>query len=67
MKRAENAGPMSKTKIFLARPGSASLKTTVPNDVVSGLKLKDGDSLEWELVAEGSKIIAKISEGKQVH
>lgn len=66
MGRAQQAETLSKTKIFLARSGSASLKSTIPNDVVSGLKLKDGDELEWELLAEGNRIIAKVSKAKQV-
>lgn len=36
------------TKLVKARAGSASLKTTVPGDLAEYLKLKPGDTLEWE-------------------
>ena len=51
---------LSKTKIFQARDQSSSLKGTIPADVVSALKLKDNDTIEWELVAESDKILAKV-------
>ncbi len=60
MSSTMEAEPLSKTKVFSARKGSDSMKGTIPGDVVSGLKLHDGDSVEWELVPEGSKIIAKV-------
>jgi hypothetical protein len=51
---------LSKTKVHQAREQSSSLKGTIPADVVSGLKLKDNDTLEWELIAEGDEILAKV-------
>jgi hypothetical protein len=51
---------LTKSKVFSARKGTSSMKGTIPSDVVSGLKLADGDELEWELLPEGSKIIAKV-------
>lgn len=60
MSSTAEATALSRTKVFAARKGSASMKGTIPSDVVSGLKLSDGDELEWEILPEGSKIIAKV-------
>lgn len=47
---------VSRTKVFKVREGSDSLKGTIPNDVVSALKLKDGDEIEWEIEVIGGAI-----------
>lgn len=60
MSPATQAEALSRTKVFAARKGSSSMKGTIPFDVVSGLKLSDGDELEWEILPEGTKIIAKV-------
>lgn len=51
---------MPRSKVFQARNKSSSIKGTIPSDVASALKLKDNDTLEWELVAEGGEIVAKV-------
>lgn len=51
---------LSKSKVFLVREGSDSMKGTIPSDVVSGLKLRHGDEIEWELLPEGKEIVAKV-------
>lgn len=51
---------LSRSKVFKARAGSSSMKGTIPSDVVSGLKLKDGDEVDWELLPEGDQIVAKV-------
>ena len=60
MSSTTQAEVLSRTKVFAARKGSGSMKGTIPSDVVSGLKLSDGDELEWELLPEGSRIVAKV-------
>ncbi len=49
-----------KTKVFQVRPGSPSLRGTIPFTVVEGLKLSHGDSLEWQIEAKDGKIIAIV-------
>ena len=56
---------MSRTKVFEARPGSSSMKGTVPDDVVSALKLKHGDEIDWEIAAEGGEIVIKVRKAKR--
>ncbi len=51
---------MSRTKVFQARQGSGSMKGTIPSDVVSALKLKHDDSIEWEIASENNKILVKV-------
>ena len=38
-----------KTKIAIAKTGSRSLKTTIPEAMVYYLNLKQGDIAEWEM------------------
>jgi hypothetical protein len=38
-----------KSKLSVARPGSPSLRATVPEGIVAFLELKVGDSLEWSM------------------
>lgn len=58
--RLDAAYRLSKSKVFQARDRSSSVKGTIPSDVASALKLKDNDTLEWELVAEEGEILAKV-------
>ncbi len=37
------------SKILSARPGSKSLRATIPEGCVEYLSLKKGDTLEWEM------------------
>jgi antitoxin component of MazEF toxin-antitoxin module len=39
----------SKSKISIARPGSTSLRATIPEAIVQFLELKEGDALEWQM------------------
>jgi hypothetical protein len=38
-----------KSKTTAARPGSPSLRATVPEGIVAFLELKEGDKLEWKM------------------
>ena len=60
----QKLGKLSRTKVFDARPGSASMKGTIPDDVVSALKLKHGDEIDWEITAEGGEIVIKVRKVK---
>jgi len=55
---------MSRTKVFVAREGSASMKGTIPSDVVSALHLKHDDTITWDIAVEAGEIIAKVRKAK---
>jgi bifunctional DNA-binding transcriptional regulator/antitoxin component of YhaV-PrlF toxin-antitoxin module len=38
-----------KTKASVARPGSPSLRATIPEGIVAFLNIKEGDILEWKM------------------
>lgn len=44
----------------LNRPGSSSLKTTIPAGVVNALKLKAGDKVVWNLEVKEGQIVAFV-------
>lgn len=44
--------PVYKSKLYTAKKGTASLKTTIPEGVVEFTKAKPGDELLWEPVGE---------------
>jgi hypothetical protein len=39
--------------------------SAIPSDIVSGLKLKQGDEVDWELFPEGKEIIAEVRKAKK--
>lgn len=39
----------SKSKISIARPGSTSLRATIPEAIAQYLDLKEGVTIEWEM------------------
>lgn len=48
------------TKAFPNRPGSPSLRATIPVGVVEGLKLKSGDTIRWNLEVREGRIVAVV-------
>jgi hypothetical protein len=52
------------TKVFLNRTDSLSLRATIPRGVVSDLKLKDADSIHWELESRDGKIVAVVTKAE---
>ena len=50
-----------RTKTGLNRPGSPSLKSTIPEGVVSVLHLKPKDTIEWSIEIREGKIIAIVT------
>lgn len=42
-------------------PNSTSLRTTLPKEVVNVLKINEGDILIWDLFAEDSNIVCRVS------
>lgn len=52
---------MPRTSLTKASPKTKSLRTTVPNSIVSQFNLTSGDELDWFLLAEGeSKFGIKV-------
>jgi bifunctional DNA-binding transcriptional regulator/antitoxin component of YhaV-PrlF toxin-antitoxin module len=49
-----------KTKASLARPGSPSLRATIPEGIVAFLNIKEGDTLEWKMEMIDDKRIAIV-------
>jgi bifunctional DNA-binding transcriptional regulator/antitoxin component of YhaV-PrlF toxin-antitoxin module len=47
-----------KSKVGIAKTGTKSLRTTIPEGIVAYLDLKAGDTLEWRMeVANEGKIV----------
>ncbi len=49
-----------KTRASVARPGSPSLRATIPEGIVAYLNIKEGDALEWKMEMIDDKRIAII-------
>ena len=54
-----------RTKLNRANNNSPSLRTTVPEGVVNELKVKEGDSLEWERIIHEGKIAIRIKKAEK--
>ena len=54
-----------RTKLNRANNNSPSLRTTVPEGVVSDLKVEEGDSLEWERIVHDGKIVIRIKKAEK--
>lgn len=50
-----------KSKVTIARPKSASVRTTIPEAIVSLLKLKAGDELRWDVAASKDSLVVTIT------
>ena len=48
------------TRVVIAKTDSVSLRTTIPSHIVELMKLKDGDSLEWNFDIKDSVGIVTI-------
>jgi bifunctional DNA-binding transcriptional regulator/antitoxin component of YhaV-PrlF toxin-antitoxin module len=44
-----------KSKVSIARPGSTSLRATVPEGIAVFLGLNEGDTLEWRMETVGNE------------
>jgi len=52
------------TKIAIAKAGTKSIKSTVPEGIVEFLQLEDKDELEWEMDIQNNDRIAIVKKGK---
>jgi hypothetical protein len=48
------------SKTSTARPGSTSLRATVPEGIVAFLNLKEGDKLEWKMEIIDNQRVATV-------
>jgi bifunctional DNA-binding transcriptional regulator/antitoxin component of YhaV-PrlF toxin-antitoxin module len=48
------------TTLARATSKSDSLRTTVPKGIVRQFNLKEGDKLNWEIVARGNKLAVMV-------
>ncbi|MGH9876994.1 MAG: hypothetical protein ACRD5H_05095 [Nitrososphaerales archaeon] len=57
-----------KTRVALAKAGTRSMKTTIPEGIVEYLELDGKDDLEWKMdMRDGYKIaVVKKAEAKQI-
>ena len=49
-----------KSKLTEARPGSPSLRATVPEGIVAFLALKESDKLEWKMERMNGERVAIV-------
>ena len=50
-----------RTKLVSARPGSRSLRTTIPKFIVETFNLKEGDEIDWSVKPEGHDLVIIIT------
>ena len=48
------------TKVVAAKTNSDSLRTTIPSHIVELMRLRDGDTLEWQFEMKESEGIVKV-------
>jgi len=48
------------SKVFQVRPGSPSLRGTIPQGIAEALKLQHGDTLKWSLEVREAVIVALV-------
>jgi hypothetical protein len=53
-----------KTKVSIARPGSPSLRATVPEGIVAFLELTEEDKLEWKMEIIDDERVAVVKKVK---
>jgi hypoxanthine phosphoribosyltransferase len=53
-----------KTKLVKASTHFESLRTTVPKSIVNQLKLKEGDTLDWQLSVMDGKMVLIVDKVK---
>jgi hypothetical protein len=54
----------SKSKISTARPGSPSIRATVPEAIAQFLDLKEGDVIEWQMTDTPNGRTATVRKAK---
>ena len=48
------------SKVFLVKPGSTSMRGTIPESIVTALNLIHGDTLLWAIEVIDGKISARV-------
>jgi hypothetical protein len=58
-----------KSKVTVARPGSKSLRATIPEGIVAFLELEEGDAIEWKMeISNGDRaaIVRQLSKSEKI-
>jgi hypothetical protein len=55
-----------KSKTTIARPGSPSLRATIPEGIVAFLDLKEKDRLEWKMEIIDNERVAVVRKVKAI-
>jgi len=57
------------TRVGLAKKGTKSMKTTIPEGIVEFLELSDKDELEWKMHVEdaGRKVFLQKKKDESIH
>jgi bifunctional DNA-binding transcriptional regulator/antitoxin component of YhaV-PrlF toxin-antitoxin module len=50
----------NRSAVTRANVNTASLRATIPEEIVKGLKLQPGDTLDWSIVEDKGKKYAKF-------
>jgi hypothetical protein len=53
-----------KSKVTVARPGSTSLRATIPEGIVAFLELTQSDTLEWRMEVKNQERVAIVYKRK---
>jgi hypothetical protein len=53
-----------KSKASTARPGSTSLRATIPEGIVAFLNLNEGDKLDWKMEIIDNERVAVVKKAK---
>jgi len=53
-------GKTIKSKVFLVKPNSISMRGTIPESIVTALNLSHGDTMFWSIEIVDGKITARV-------
>ncbi len=54
------------TKVAIAKAGTKSIKSTVPEGIVEYLQLEDKDELEWKMDTQNNERIAIVKKKRNL-
>lgn len=54
------------TKVFTAKAGTKSIKSTVPEGIVEYLQLSDKDEIEWNMDMQNNERVALVRKKKNI-
>jgi antitoxin component of MazEF toxin-antitoxin module len=54
------------TRVFIAKAGTKSIKSTIPEGIVEYLQLSDKDEIEWNMDMQNNERIAIVSKKRNL-